>query len=195
MSLSSHRRHVPGALTRMTVLSSVLAAAALPAQAVVVSGTLDFSAGPFAPGAPFATVSGRVSYRFDNAVGFVNKADGDVSNGSPVEVSIHGVNLPGNWVPVLSYFKVFNGQPVDFFAIGHGPTTFVAPGTDDWRVAFNGSAGPATFRELTYAVAHVTSATFMSTVGVATPVPEPGTWAMAVVGLGLVGMAARRRRT
>ena len=32
------------------------------------------------------------------------------------------------------------------------------------------------------------------TPGVATPVPEPETWAMLLVGLGILGLTARRRK-
>jgi hypothetical protein len=189
-------RCIPGAPLRRHALAALLVAglAAGPAAAVIVSGTLDFSATNFAPGAPHPTVTGRVAYSFDNAAGFFNLPDGASANGAPVQVEILSSSLPGGWVPVLSYITLFNGQPADFFAIGHGPTTVVNAGTDDWRVAFDHTNGPPAFRELTYAVAAVGSATFMSFTGEVAAVPEPATWATLGLGTAVLGLAARRRR-
>jgi hypothetical protein len=181
--------------SRQLVLTVVLALGPmLPASAALVSGTLDFTATDYAAGAPYATVTGRVAYSFDNSAGFFNLADGQTANGVPVRVEILAVSLPGQWTPVLSYFTSFNGNPVDFFAIGHAPTTFVAPATDDWRVAFDGThVAVPTFREATYAVSSVADRIFMTTIGSVVAVPEPATWALLGGGLGLLAWRARRR--
>jgi hypothetical protein len=167
-------------------------AALLPgvASAALVSGTLSFTAQNFGAGAPTDPVTGTVTYSFDNAAPIFN-----ATSGGAVQFTITGLNLPGTWTPVLSYFKdnVIGGfRLVDVLAIGHSanggtPTAF---GTDDWRVAFNNVSTAPSFREFTYTTTALTNGQYQTFVG---RVPEPGTFGLAALAIvGLIG--ARRRR-
>lgn len=172
---------------RSVCLALGLLAGASAAQAVVVSGQLAFSASGFAAGAPTDPVTGSVSYSFDNAAPFFNQVDGALVSGYTVDVNLLGLNLPGTWVPVLTYI-----QSLDVLAIGNGPTTVVTAGTDDWRFAVNNVSTIPTFREFVFANSSIAGATFVTTVGSVTPVPEPSS--IALLSLGLVAMVLHRRR-
>jgi len=164
------------------------------ASAAIISGSTSFVAWNFGASAPSDPVSGTVSFSFDNSANIFNAANGAIVNGSPIQVFIDHVSLPGNWTPVLTYFKnaVVNNMVVqDVLAIGdllNG--TVVLTGTEDWRVAFNNASGQQSFRELTYATAN-TSRLFVSTQGV---VPEPGVLALLSLALGGLGLAQAKRR-
>jgi hypothetical protein len=160
------------------------------ASAAIVSGTLTFTAQNFGPGAPVEPVTGTVTYSFDNSAPIFN-----ATSGGAVQFTVTGLNLPGAWTPVLSYFKDNNiggFQLVDVLAFGHAanggtPTAF---GTDDWRVAFNNISTAPSFREFTYTTTAFANGQYQTFVG---RVPEPGTFGLAALALvGLVG--ARRRR-
>jgi hypothetical protein len=165
-------------------------------SAAVVTGSLAFTATGFPGGAPVDPVSGRVDFSFDNSANFFNAANGATQNGAPVEVSVSGLNLPGSWTPVVTYFKsgMIGGNPVeDLLSISHTlDGTVVNAGNDDWRVAFNSiSTGPS-FREFTYASAAAPGAIYMTFTGTASAVPEPAS--MALAGIGLAAWGVRRRR-
>jgi hypothetical protein len=161
---------------------------AMTATAATITGTFYFTASGFSAGAPVDPVSGWVSYSFDGSAGFLNAKNGDVVNGAPVQVSVSGLNLPGSWVPVLTFNPPFAPGIV---AIGHSLNgTVTTAGTDDWRVAFNNAATNPTFREFTYTTAG-TNVLFVSTTGTVTA-PEPAT--VALLGVSALGLAWRRRR-
>ena len=170
----------------------VVALYAAAVQATIITGTESFTASGFGAGAPTDPVFGTVTYSFNNAANFQSVADGGTANGSPVHVSVSGLNLPGSWVPVLTY--VHNGtlggvSVSDVLGIGdilNG--TLVLPSTNDWRVAFDNISTRPTFREFTYSTT-ASPTLFVATTG---SVPEPGT--LGLLGLAFAGAAAARRR-
>ena len=172
---------------RIAALALGLLAAPMAAQATLVSGSLSFTATGFSPaGAPIDPVTGTVSYSFDDSAAFFNAADGAFVNGVFVDVSVSAINLPGSWTPVLTYIKA-----IDVFAIGQGPTTVVTAGTDDWRFAVTNIANPV-FREFVYASSGIPETAFLTTTGSVTAVPEPGTWALMLLGAAVTGVISRR---
>ncbi len=178
--------------SKFIVAAIVALSAAGAAQAALVSGTYSFTA----TGLPTNPIVGVVSFSFDNTATFFSAANGSTANGSPVQVSVSGLNLPGSWTPVLTFILAGNvgGNPVtDLMSIGHSLNgTATTMGTDDWRIAFNTISTVPSFREFTYTQASAPGVQFQTFVGHVTAVPEPST--VACMGLGLAALLAVRRR-
>ncbi len=108
---------------------------------------------------------------------------GNVGGGPVVNQTVYG--LPSS-IEVL-----FNGVSQGTFTNAAG-----APGTTNWlsrTIAFNSGAGGAT--TVTFRNATPAGDNYAGLDSVSLAVPEPATWAMMIMGFGLIGAALRRRST
>lgn len=178
-------------VSKSVAAAALALAAASGAQAAIVSGSYAFTA----TGLPTSPVVGVVSFSFDNTANFFNAANGATANGSAVQVSFSGLNLPGSWTPVLTFIlsgNIGGNSVADLMSIGHSLNgTATTMGTDDWRIAFNSISTAPRFREFTYTQTSAPGAQFQTFAGAVTAVPEPAT--AALTGLGLVLLVAARR--
>lgn len=187
-----------------TLCGVLLVAASAGARADIVQGTLRFEAWGFgavnANGtpsdsvAPVSPVSGFISYRFDNTAGFMHQADGALVNGSVLEVSAWGLNIPWSGVLAASYLKA-PPNPLgvyDTLAFSQGPTTVVDYGVDDWRLMVSSISTSPTFLQFWYSPQGEQIA-YGPAIGSVQVVPEPSTAALWLAGLVALAAGARRR--
>ncbi len=101
------------------------------------------------------------------------------------------------WDLLLEFSAAF--LPVDVAEIAltstSGYSASLSPGFSGYKAGFNDlGAGDYTLKFITAATAGNTGILFGKATLVATPVPEASTYAMALVGLGVVGTLMRRRK-
>ncbi|GJJ03651.1 hypothetical protein RugamoR64_41890 [Duganella rhizosphaerae] len=166
----------------MNFKSTILAAALLVASAVASANTaivLNPAAAPNSYSGTFAGYATSNTFDLDlthfaSTSNFVGQVSANFTGGAGYDVT--GVSLDGH-----SFFPVLN-------------LTFGNNGVDYWQLLMP---------TLTNTLHHitVTGTPLVNTQGfvgslslVATPVPEPETYAMMIAGLGLVGFMARRRK-
>lgn len=101
----------------------------------------------------------------------------------------------GNWNNALKWNAVLaNNVASKFFLLDN---TFQRPGTDVTPITTYGNpdvSAPAISTSSFSTFAFDQDAGVLTWTGVATPIPEPGTYAMLLAGLAAVGFMARRRR-
>jgi PEP-CTERM motif len=160
------------------------------AKAALVTRTFDFTATGFQavvplPLPPFSTVTGSGEISFDNAVDLSNQTNGITLN-----------NLSINLGSPISYTYF---QASDFLAIGglaNGSNGIVGNSNDFFLAIQNVSSSLPTYGVFGYsAVGFSNNFTTLDVRGPITlgAVPEPTSWALMILGFGLVGGALRRK--
>jgi hypothetical protein len=172
------------------VAATIFAAAPVSAAKTVYQQS--FSA-TFPVGSPSRAVKGAFKFTYDT-VTLATTLD-------YFSMAINGITYtPAKSQLQFSNFVVFNRVRFPAFLIGgslNGASSMVG-GTDDFQLFW--SPAPNGLRDLTYTTARAAgfftkrdlTFTPFAEIPVAV-VPEPATWAMMLVGFGLVGGAARRR--
>jgi hypothetical protein len=155
---------------------------ATPAFSAVVVRTYDFVATDFrALGPPvvppFANVTGSFTLTFDDAASAFQRTDGIVLNSLSIP---HGTLFSYSFAPNAPLiFDVRGPQSLFFIAVGSA-----ASSTPSFiNAAYSLPNSPGFFNGFSGRVSLRTGA-----------VPEPATWSLLIVGFGIVGAAARRRR-
>lgn len=166
---------IPGTANAAQVVSTTLEAATLN-QGANNSFTIGLSdgnlAGPsFSEALTFTTdVAGLLSVLVSTVTG----ADGDVNDTDFSNVFLSGTGINGQVSILQTMGDPNESRALNNFAVGAGTFTLSIAGTPGSQ---NGSlGGTVSFRS------------------VAAAVPEPGTWAMMLVGFGAIGFSMRRRR-
>jgi opacity protein-like surface antigen len=169
------------------VAASFLSSAA---HASVVIRDFDFTATNFVTGAPYATVNGSVSFAFDNGAAINTPT---ASGLGPVTLDIAALNvgapqyvyaLSGDTLSIGS--QMVTGTCLPFittsFCLTLSNVSSGAPTARFYYIVGLGSFGSQ------FAAGNVTLSPHASSAA-----PEPGAWALMLVGFSLVGYGARRR--
>lgn len=161
------------------VLGSLVAPTAQAAAQVYTFTATNFTSF-FGTPVPYTSISGQVTLDGTNVTG-LNLTIGDRTY-LPSEVMYYPLDYPAGSSAVIGAYKATSWDDI-------GVTT----NTDDFflRADF---ANLQNFADFTYTVASLND-TFNSPLSISvSAVPEPGTYAMLAAGLGIVVMAARRKR-
>lgn len=167
-------------------------------KASVVSAALLFCASPvFAKTTPACTLIGPTSVTVESCVGFtsgnlINHSGPDDAAQAAAVLALGG----GVWSGVWLEKGDFTGSSTITFAtlmVGETIIGFHMGGGKDYNQStafYRFNAGAGMYSITTNAVGLSDAALYVTS-----PVPEPATYAMLVAGLGLLGVAARRRKT
>jgi hypothetical protein len=163
-------------------LKTIAAAAALSFAAV---GSFAMPLDPLSPSASFSnTVTGAFTDVWTFNLGTESAVAASITN---VEVTFAGMSAG----KILGFMAYLNGTQL------FGPTSSVTAGgiTVTTQVLAGGTTLPAGMYELTISGTGITgaNASYGGNI-VATPVPEPETYALMLAGLAAVGFVAARRR-
>jgi hypothetical protein len=175
-------------------------AAASSAAATVIANTYDFTASRFAewPGgsktAPFDPVTGSFTLTFDTATGFQqNQTTGLV---------FHSLDMPVDAVPGFPLFRWTFNPIFDALVVESMQQPYVGSGgaVDAFELEIRHISTAPVLVDFLYSSksenaffeAHAFSLNLTPVPNDA--VPEPATWAMAILGLAMTGAAIRRRR-
>lgn len=178
----------------LPALGGALATACLfasAASAATVTRSFQFHATGFQADAPLADVTGTFTLTFDPL---------GSSSGSLDALSISHPGL-GFSSASTGFSYVFGGMPqfspltVGGLAGGVGA---VSPGVSDFAISFMGAGtDPFSYLPLNFTYSTGTGQTWSGDFQVTTytpaPIPEPGVWAMMILGFGLAGQALRSR--
>ncbi len=182
-----------------TSLSLVLGSSV---SAATITRTIHFNASDFydiggAGPAPIDPVHGRVTVTFDPAAGPVS----DVTSG----ITLNGINLSvGSPLAFTTQFDAVSGAYDAVFLGGsQNGATSTGAGTADFVLGLlELSTAAPRIAELFYTVTGKAPDTYFARKvqgrvrpGEPCPVPEPATWTMMILGLSLLGAAARSRRS
>jgi hypothetical protein len=175
-------------MLRRIFLSVAMIALAAPAPAAIVDLNFRLTARDFVPVAPVDPVTGLYRITFDNAADFESTSTG---------INVTGLNILG--ATNMAYVK-----SVDTLVIGTNVTTLggnIFNGQDNYVFVVGGASGPSPIPETPgfpaffsysqvgfpdrFTSRNVTLELLSGTV------PEPSTWAMMIMGFGIVGGAMR----
>jgi hypothetical protein len=185
---------------RYAALMIIGLVAAGPASAEVVTRDFSLAASNFqnfsGDASPITDLSATFRLTYDEAAsGF---------QGAPVSFKSisNGVENVGPFaaMPIFGYFPAGGMSSFPRLGVGgalNGGNTLVN-GTDDFYFTFDASAVGATSAMLSFtSVGHATPFTTFNAVvtpiQISASVPEPATWGMMILGVGIVGGAMRRR--
>jgi hypothetical protein len=122
-----------------------------------------------------------------------------VASGSFTDVIDLGLLAPGEYLISATISSTFQDgqqadQDIDFTSVQFNGIDFTtgSTGQNEYRFVNNIASGNSNL--FTINGTSGANSSYSGTVNVAA-IPEPSTWAMAIIGFGAVGMAARRRRS
>jgi hypothetical protein len=173
-----------------------LALVAATAQAAIVTRTFEFTATNFTsfggPVAPIETLSGSITLTYDPDVTY-----------APSAATTEGL--------VVNYLNIANDTPVGFYSLPFGSFGFGAvggavngtnSGTNDFHFGmFRSWTDTPIVSDVYYTRAGFNTVWFAQSASVtvydgpAATAPEPGAWALMIMGFGAAGATLRRRRS
>jgi hypothetical protein len=182
-----------------SICALALAVSATPAGAAVITRTFHFTATDFQPlnlggdAAPHDHLDGAVTITFDPSVL-------DVPD-STTNILLRHLDIP--YTPPVGWIYDRGSGTIDFGGETCGGAGGVCGGQDDFAFEFFDLTGPFDLSDplfptvAIYSVAAFPNEEFtggQATVTM-TAAPEPATWGMMILGLGLLGRTSRARRT
>lgn len=178
---------LPGTTLSAAATTSDLVAGASSRQ-IYASGNSDLSSIFKLSGNTLAVFSVRASASLSGAGGYVQGPSGQYfgdQGSAEADIYVSGpgaLNSEGGYQESSDEFEFFN------FNNGEGALPFDFSGTEELSATFLNLTGGTLSGELEFdASAYVSTST--------APVPEPGTYALLLAGLGMMGFVASRRRS
>ena len=185
----------------MNKLALTLAAIGIAAITAPASATVEVGSGAGCSSAPFAPSADKCAGYYDDSL-FNNKTDNVALQQSAVDLLLGSGNLTVDWNALKDAGKVVSGSNVNLLnglladaggqvllGLHWGNVPGAAGNVSAFYLWDNAKLGSIS---LTNADGYSNAVLYRSTAVAA--VPEPGTWALMLVGFGATGASLRRRR-